>query len=93
MCLQVKGRVIQVATSPKGSRVLQACAKYGTPEQRKALLAEIKPELVELSKSPYAHFLICKLVATATKEDIPGSLPVKQLPLPDLSSAIVPINY
>lgn len=70
--LQVKGRILQVATSPKGSRVLQACMKHGTPEQRHALLEEMLPQLLELSKGPYSHFLICKLIANAPKEDIPG---------------------
>lgn len=39
---------------------------------RKKILAEVSPKLVELSKSPYGHFVVSKLVTTAGKEDLAG---------------------
>lgn len=63
-----------MARSPTGSRVLQACVKHGTPEQRKQIMEGLQPSLLELSKSPYAHFLVCKLIDTAPKGAIEGKL-------------------
>ena len=85
--LQVEGRVANVASSPTGSRVLQTCARHGTPEQRKKLLQQVMPQLLELSKSAYAHFLVCKLIAMAPKSDIPGR-PL-WLPHPEHATSLV----
>jgi hypothetical protein len=62
----------RMARSPTGSRVLQACVKHGTPQQRAAILAALQPDLLELAKSPYAHFLVCKLIDTAPKSALEG---------------------
>lgn len=72
--VQVDGRIAQVANSHTGSRVLQACAKHGSPKQRLSMLAEIMPQLLDLSKSPYAHFLVCKLIATIPRPELKGRL-------------------
>ncbi len=66
------GRVAELAASHVTSRVLQACAKYGTGAQRAALLQEVMPEFVSLAKSPYGHFMLRKLVATAPRATVPG---------------------
>lgn len=66
------GRIAELAASHVTSRVLQACAKYGTGAQRAAMLAEVLPEFVPLAKSPYGHFMLRKLVATAPKATVPG---------------------
>ena len=55
-----------------GSRVLQSCVKHGSAEQRKQILQELHGQLGELSKSPYAYHVVCKLVDTAPKEDLGG---------------------
>ncbi len=69
---QVEGRLLQTATSPTGSRVLQACIKHSTAEQRSQLLRQLLPHILDLSKQPYGHFLIRRLVALAPKEDLKG---------------------
>lgn len=69
-----KDRVAELAASHVTSRVLQACAKYGTGSQRAAMLAEVMPQCVPLAKSPYGHFMLRKLVATAPKATVPGAL-------------------
>lgn len=71
---QAAGKIGTMARSPTGSRVLQTCVKHGTPEQREQVRRELQPSFVELSKSPYAHFLVCKLIDTAPKTAIDGKL-------------------
>ncbi len=86
--MQVEGRVAQTATSPTGSRVLQACVKHCTPEQRQALLKEVMPNFLDLSKKPYSHFLVCRLIALAPKQDLKGipHTPPFSLPTPSLTT-------
>lgn len=36
------------------------------------VLDEIRPQLVELAQNPYAHFLVSKLLAKATRADAVG---------------------
>ena len=69
---QVKGHVPELAASHTASRVLQACLKYGTPEDRALIQAELLPHLLDLSKSSYGHFLVTKLISTAAKKALPG---------------------
>jgi len=128
---KVQGHVAELAGSHSASRVIQTCAKYGSPAgaqgstvsrhlaeqprsaaeehagwlaaspwwpthphsmhacvhvctphtyvllrmpptERAAILKEVEPKLLELSKSPYGHFVVSKLVALATKEQLPG---------------------
>ena len=77
-CAQNAGGLQRLAASPVGSRVLQSCVKHGSAEQRKQILQELHSQLGELSKSPYAYHVVCKLVDTAPKEDLEG-LPVFML--------------
>ena len=72
-CPQAKGRLAQLAVSHTGSRVVQACVKFGTPEERALVLAELRPSLLDLAKSSYAHFTVTKLIALAPKADVPGA--------------------
>ncbi|KAL0034219.1 hypothetical protein WJX77_003906 [Trebouxia sp. C0004] len=71
---QVQGRVADLAMSHTASRVIQACAKHGNEADRKALLAEAAPRVVDIAKSSYGHFLLCKLVSAATKAQFPEIL-------------------
>lgn len=50
------------ATSPVAPR----CA------ERSAILQELEPNLLPLSKSPYGRFVISKMVDLATKEQLAG---------------------
>lgn len=36
-------------------------------------MKELEPKLLELSKSPYGHFVVSKLVSLAPKEQLPGT--------------------
>ena len=76
--MQVDGRIAQVANSHTGSRVLQACAKHGSPQQRLKMLKEVMPQFLDLSKSGYAHFLLCKLIATIPRADLKGRVKLRR---------------
>ncbi|EIE25301.1 ARM repeat-containing protein [Coccomyxa subellipsoidea C-169] len=71
---ELKGDLTRMAASKTGSRVLQACVKHGNPNQRAQILEELQPSFLELSKSPYAHHLVCKLIDTAPKSATEGFL-------------------
>lgn len=58
--------------SHTASRVIQACAKHGSEADRKTLLAEAAPRVVDLAKSSYGHFLLCKLISGCSKTRFPG---------------------
>lgn len=72
-CIQVQGRVADLAMSHTASRVIQACAKHGNEADRQMLLAEAAPRIMDLSKSSYGHFLLCKLISAGTKAQFPGA--------------------
>ena len=40
--------------------------------ERAAILKEVEPKLLDLSKSPYGHFVVSKLISLAPKEQLPG---------------------
>jgi hypothetical protein len=65
-----KGHVKALATSHKASRVLQSILKWGTPEQRSALVAEAAPELAALAKDAYGTHLVRKMIDTADKKEL-----------------------
>jgi hypothetical protein len=71
--LQVQGRMAEISASHTGSRIIQACIKLGSQEQRRVLQKELAPAFVELAKSPYGHFVASKLVGTATKVELAGA--------------------
>lgn len=73
---QVKGRVAELALNHKASRILQSCAKHGTAENRAAMLEEVLPQFLELTKSCYASFLLKKLISTASKPQLQGQVPL-----------------
>ena len=69
-----KGKVADLANNHKGSRVIQALLKYGTPEERDSVYAECTPQIAPLAKSLYGHFLVKKLVDATPKEKLPELL-------------------
>ncbi|GAB4820309.1 hypothetical protein N2152v2_007355 [Parachlorella kessleri] len=71
---KVQGRVAELAASHTASRVIQACVKHGSAQERAAILKEVEPKLLDLSKSPYGHFVVSKLISLAPKEQLPGIL-------------------
>lgn len=76
---QVQGRVVDLAMSHTASRVIQACAKFGSDADRQALLTEAAPRVVDLAKSSYGHFLLSKLVTAAPKSQIAGASATQQI--------------
>ncbi|KAK9786572.1 hypothetical protein WJX73_000347 [Symbiochloris irregularis] len=71
---EAKGQLSQLTSSHTGARVIQACAKHGSQEDRNALLEEILPNLLDLAKSPYGHFTVSKLIELLPKANLPGVL-------------------
>jgi len=45
-----------------GSRVVQACLKWGSKEQRRAILTTVKDHIVMLSTNRYGHMVVLKLL-------------------------------
>ena len=71
----------EISASHTGSRIIQACIKLGSEEQRRVLQKELAPAFVGLAKSPYGHFVASKLVATANKTELAGvRVPVPLVP-------------
>lgn len=70
--VQVHGKVLELAQNHTASRIIQFCIKYGSAEQKAAIMAEVRASIVELAKSKHGHYLVQKLVTAAKKEDITG---------------------
>mmetsp|Transcript_35571 Transcript_35571/g.78981 ORF Transcript_35571/g.78981 Transcript_35571/m.78981 type:complete len:822 (-) Transcript_35571:289-2754(-) len=69
---KVEGKVLELAGHHTASRVIQFCAKHGTPAQRTALTSQLRAAMVPLSKTKYGKHLVCKLINMAKKEEVPG---------------------
>lgn len=52
------------------------CVPTPPSAERAAVLKELEPKLLELSKSPYGHFVVMKAVALAPKDALPGRAPL-----------------
>lgn len=70
---KLEGKLAEVSRSPKASRIVQTCVKFGSQEQRAQVLAELRPILHELIKSPHGHFIVLKLIATASEAQLKGA--------------------
>ncbi|KAK9834069.1 hypothetical protein WJX81_007630 [Elliptochloris bilobata] len=81
---QVQGHLAELAASHTGSRIVQACVKFGSSEQRRGMLKELSPAFLELAKSPYGHFVASKLVSTASAAELAGLLRLVQGQVPHL---------
>eukprot|EP00884_Botryococcus_braunii_P004155 jgi/Botrbrau1/13740/Bobra.0356s0016.1 len=81
---QVAGHIAEVAMSHTGSRVVQAVVKGGTSEQHERILEEIMPSVLTLSKSPYGHFLLVRLISKATPKRVAGLVKAVQGQVPAL---------
>jgi pumilio family protein 6 len=66
------GKIPELANNHKGSRVVQAVLKYGTPEQCESIMKEVHPQIALLSKSLYGNFLVRKLIDSTDKKDVPA---------------------
>ena len=68
---RVKGHMMELVQSPKASRVLQCCLRYGTASDRQAVLDEMHRDLAKLSVSKYGKHLVQRLIARTPREDFP----------------------
>ena len=68
----MQGHLVELAASHTGSRIVQACLKFGSKEQRHSMMKELTPAFLELAKSPYGHFVATKLASTASAEELAG---------------------
>mmetsp|Transcript_4129 Transcript_4129/g.4732 ORF Transcript_4129/g.4732 Transcript_4129/m.4732 type:complete len:779 (-) Transcript_4129:152-2488(-) len=67
---KVKGKVVEVATDHKGSRVLQAILKDCSEKQRAVIEAEIKTDLITVAKSQYGNFVVRAMLEKAKKPEL-----------------------
>jgi pumilio family protein 6 len=61
----VKGKANEIALQHDASRVIQAAVQFGTAQERSDMLKEICKDagnLLELTKSQYAHFAVIKFI-------------------------------
>jgi len=64
----VEGKIADIAPKHDASRALQLAAKYGSDAQKLRLLAELKGNLVAMSREQYGHYLIIKLISNDTRK-------------------------
>jgi pumilio family protein 6 len=70
--VQVCGNVMGLANQHSASRVIQWCLKEGSAADKVKLTAEIRANILLLSKSKYGRHVVQKLINVATKEEVPG---------------------
>lgn len=70
--LQVCGNVMGLANNHSASRVIQWCLKEGAEADKAAMTAEVRANIVPLSKSKYGRHVVQKLISVAPKEQVPG---------------------
>lgn len=58
----LKGHFVESLVKNDGSRIVQTLIKYGTLEQRVAVVDELKGHFLELSRNPYGKHIIDKLL-------------------------------
>ncbi|XP_048763203.2 pumilio homolog 3-like isoform X2 [Ostrea edulis] len=63
----VKGNMKEFAFAHDTARVLQCLIQYGSPTQRDVVYQEIKDQIVLMSKSKYAKFLVKKFLIYGSK--------------------------
>jgi pumilio family protein 6 len=72
--LQLQGNTVELANHHSASRVIQWCLREGSAADKARLLAEVRGNIVELSKSKYGRHVVQKVISLAKKEDVPGEL-------------------
>lgn len=66
----VKGKIKLMAFAHDTCRVIECLVQYGNERHRTGVFNELKEDLVELSKSKYARFMIKKLLLYCDKDQI-----------------------
>jgi len=71
------GVLVQISRKHDGSRVVQGCLTYGTPEQREQIIAAfLNNEMVELAKSKYGHFVLIKMASFLNQKQLDHGLEI-----------------
>jgi len=69
MLAKIKGQVHLVALRHDTSRVVQTILQFGTDAQRKLILAELVPKVLDIAKTPYGHFTVLKAISYCDDKD------------------------
>jgi len=64
----VQGNIKKIIYAHDTVRVIECLMALGTPEIRTKLFEELKDDIIEMSKSKYAHFFVQKMLRYGTKE-------------------------
>ncbi|XP_062509333.1 pumilio homolog 3-like isoform X2 [Corticium candelabrum] len=67
LCTLLGGRMKEVIFKHDLGRVVQSCLKFGNEEQRAAICAELRDDIVRLCKSKYSKFTVKKIIKYSTK--------------------------
>merc|ERR1711862_588571 len=60
--LIIKGHISKLVLQHDASRIIQCATKFGSNAQRKVILQELEPILVEMTNSKYSRFVVSKLI-------------------------------
>eukprot|EP00975_Prorocentrum_lima_P052234 10941659-Prorocentrum_lima.AAC.1 len=63
----MRGKYAAMSLKHDVSRVVQAVVSFGTAEQVDEVLVEVEPRIFDLCVSPYAHFLVIKLLKSVAQ--------------------------
>ncbi|KAJ1976629.1 Pumilio y domain member 6 [Dimargaris xerosporica] len=62
----LQGHIHEVCFRKDGSRILQTCLKYGSPEQRDMIVTELKGSYMAMTRQPYTRHLFSKMLMYCT---------------------------
>lgn len=66
MVTKIQGHVLQITLRHDASRFVQSIIQFSTTEERKKILMELAPKLIEIAKTPYGHFTVLKAINFCT---------------------------
>ncbi|KAK2990301.1 hypothetical protein RJ640_014753 [Escallonia rubra] len=69
---KMTGKIAEIAGSHVSSRVLQACVKYCSQDERDTVFKELRPHFLSLACNTYAVHLVTKMLDNASKEQLAG---------------------
>lgn len=74
-----EGKFQEVVLKHDASRVVQSLIQFGSPDQRKLILNELRDIIPEMSKIQYAHFVVLKLIKYSLRDETNRRTFVKSL--------------
>jgi len=63
----LEGEMMKLIRKHDGSRVIQSCVKFGTPDHRAKIFTELKDNFYDLASKQYSRFLVLRFITVATK--------------------------